>query len=120
VQKDSLDGVQTFIGQRAFDEANCLNEINNDLSSTHLVISQLNDLLFLSAAMETAADELTVNSVIRKNIRYGLSVLPLHRKSINHNGAYCGRNTYVATKAQSALVLLDEAERILRSIGRRF
>jgi len=118
-QRDNLTGRQALNAQHAFDDYQCLTDVNSEIIALHFIVSEIHDLLDLSIQMETAIDEMTVNRSLSAQIRYGLGYLPNTRKNINLSAAYCARNAFVSTKAQAALLLLDEAERLLREISRR-
>jgi hypothetical protein len=69
--------------------------------------------------MESANDEMAVINILSEETRYALTLLVLSKKGINQSAAYCAQNAFVSSKAQAAIYLLDETERILRSISRR-
>jgi hypothetical protein len=118
-QRDNLTGVQALNAQHSLDDVQCLNDVNSEVVSLHFIVSEISDLLYLSTQMQNIVDEMTVNRLLSEQIRLGLAILPNTKKSINLHAAYCARNAFVSSRAQGALFLLDEAERLMRSISRR-
>jgi hypothetical protein len=73
----------------------------------------------ISSLMVTTYDEAAVIRYLRLNASSAAKFLPLARREVNNRAASCGGSAIVVTRAQVALSLLDEGERILSALGRR-
>jgi hypothetical protein len=116
---DNNTVLKPIISQHDFETVSCLEAINQALDSCYSYVTTILTLIRISSSMETSVDEVTVNGYLADELTYALKLLPLDRQGVNNNVGYCGRSAVIATRAQVALSILEDGERILLWLSRR-
>jgi hypothetical protein len=116
---DDVSAIRSLAAAHRFDEAQCLNEISHELESLHYELSEISTLIAVSASMDIQSDETTVLGYLRIDMNSTMKFLPLARRDMNNQAAFCGGNALVVSRAQTGLSLLEDSERLLLSLQRR-
>jgi hypothetical protein len=119
-RRDSLDAMQALVSGRNLDAGECLSGIIDTMWLTDEIVSSTSILTLLSSAMENQTDEYLVDRALAGQIQHSLASIAETRRVINQQAGRCGASAVVVTKAQMLLSILDDSERILSSLSRRF
>jgi hypothetical protein len=119
-QRDNLEVQRSLNQSYAFNALECLNTIDNYLGQFGDEVSFVSTLISISSTMQSQYDESIVNRHLGIEIGSGLMLLPIARRAANSNSALCGSSAIVVYRASVALSLLDEGQRLLLMLNRRF
>jgi hypothetical protein len=119
-RQDNLDVQRSLTQNDALNLNDCLNEISTSLETLSANLSSISTLVHISSSMVSDFDEKVVNGNLLIDLNSALRFLPIARRYANQNSGFCGSSAIVATRAQTALRLFDESERILQWLKRRF
>jgi hypothetical protein len=116
---DNIAVGRSLLSQRAFEAADCLQNIVDQLQSIDDKISNISTLIRISAFMTDPADEAVVDTYLAIDITSAVKSLAIYRQSVNNNAGYCASSPIIATRAQAALAILENAEHLLLGLDRR-
>jgi hypothetical protein len=119
-QKDNLDIERSLSQNHAFEAYQCISEFDIYLGQLEAEVSFISALINISGAMEAKSDEGIVNRHLAIQVQSSLRLLPIARQATNVSAGHCGSSAIVASRAQFALSLLDEGERLFLWVNRRF
>lgn len=117
-QRDDLDAAHSLIGTGAFDSAQCLMDIGEYLGEFGDTSSFILTLTDIANEIKNPFDIGVVERYLAIQARNGLGMLPIARRAANLSAGHCGWSAVVVSRANVALSLFDEGERLLRSLSR--
>jgi hypothetical protein len=115
-QKDDIAAYRSLAISRPYEPADCLQLIIDEMGIAQDQLAFMDVLMTAGLSMESKPDQTAIRRLVAYQAIYGLKIIEITRDEVNAVAAQCGENSFIVSRAQRALVNLDDEKMLFTEL----